>query len=90
MILTWLQGQEEAEAAAADGIAAKAMQQDGTHASETAFSKQPVQLVLRIGRGLTPEPVSDSILQSRAVLDSICGNFYPFGRSVVNVEHQSA
>ena len=75
--LTWLQGKEDAEAAAADDTAAKAMQQDGTHASETASSKEPVQLVLRIGRGLTPEPVSDSILQSQAVLDSICGNFYP-------------
>ena len=73
--LTWLQGKEDAEAAAADDTVAKTMQQDGTHASETASSKEPVQLVLRIGRGLTPEPVIDSILQFRAVLDSICGKF---------------
>ena len=62
IILTWLQGEEEAKAATADGTAAKAMQQDGRHASEAASSKEPVQLVLRIGRGLTPEPVTDPIL----------------------------
>ena len=72
IILMWLQGQEEAEAAAADGIAAEAVQQDSTDASEAASSKEPV---LRIGRGLTPEPVIDPNLQRPAVLDSICGNF---------------
>ena len=64
IILIRLQlGEEDVEAAAADGGAAKAMQRDATHASEAASSKEPVQLVLRIGRGLTPEPVIHPNLQ---------------------------
>ena len=60
----WLQpGEGDVVAAAADGVAAQAMQREATHASEAASSMEPVQLVLRIGRGLTPDPVINPDLQ---------------------------